>query len=250
MDNLIKMTSTNIINFNISNSDDLDKMSSEQRWQVYQHLVSCNAGLMYQLTETTKKYNEIVTYNQTLFNQLNDYKKQEKLIEELQKENKELEQKIKDQTSHIEQQNTRIDNLERKLILLEKRDTPITIREIMVALEKQILMEIFGSKRKAKGFHLVQVLKRRKYKSKRNEFFNENPTITKEHLKNIINLKEPDNLSAHHERPTYTRQEWNDIIKDYSDDDDDLKINIEILQFMEKYYKPDNNMNWNIVAPY
>ena len=115
MDKLTKMSMPNIGNYNVGSSDDLEKMTPEERWNIARQLMMANAGLLYQFGETEKKYKETLTYNVTLFNQINDYKEQEKIIKRLQEESQTMKKIVDDQ-------NNRIITLEKKVNFLEKRD--------------------------------------------------------------------------------------------------------------------------------
>jgi chromosome segregation ATPase len=73
-----------------------------------------------------------------------------------------LQEQIKDQNiahkKEILNLNTRISGLEEDIKQLKDRDDPITVREAFVALERSMLIELTGSKKKARYFNGIKDL--------------------------------------------------------------------------------------------
>ncbi len=125
--------------------------------------------------------------------------KQQKKIDQLTKDNenlrnkvyklenqiKELRQQIKNQNEFnakkIKEQDTRIKNLEHSLEQFKNRDEPITVREAFVVLEKFIMLEITGSKSKAKEYYGLKDLFRDKDRKLECDVFLIKYNITRDH---------------------------------------------------------------------
>jgi DNA repair exonuclease SbcCD ATPase subunit len=196
----------------------------------------------------------------------------EQTIDALRKENEELKKKLKEledkfnilETDHNKlnkdhhdfkiKHQEQIDNLNKKIEQLEIRDLPITIREGFVSLEKYIMLEICGSKNKARSFHDVKELFNSKdslYQQKCTDYLI-NHDITQDHIFIISELKDKENKSAHAIRPVMKRNEWDQLAIQMLDDPldfDDIALTKDLLKLMESYKVGSDNM-WNISKPF
>ena len=150
---------------------------------------------------------------------------------ELKEENKQLKIDI------IELKN---DNYQLKLDvdILKRRDDPITVREGFVSLEKHIMLEITGSKKKARGFNDVKILFKDPSYSVQCTAYLKNHNITEDHINIISELKDKGNKSAHVQRPDISRSEWDELAISMLDDPtdiDDIRLTKDLLKLLESY---------------
>lgn len=171
-----------------------------------------------ELKKDKTKYYEIIEENKKLIVE------HENNIRKLEMENIELQNKIKSLEKHIEHQDNKILSFEKHISVQDKRisvletnikdlqdrDDPLTIREGFVSLEKYILMEILGSKNKAREFCGVKDLfKSSIYKTECDDFLKKY-NITIDHINFISEIKKCGNKSAHI-RPIITRNDFEDV---------------------------------------
>jgi uncharacterized coiled-coil protein SlyX len=129
-----------------------------------------------------------------------------------------------------------------KFDAIEKRDVPITIREAMVLLEREMSIDMFNTNTVSKNTikkcflfsakNIVQcqvpevITARNAYLKRHN--------LSDDHLYSIAPLKEKGNIECHENRPVLTRQEWNDVMAGMGDDED-LQMRLELLNLLEHY---------------
>lgn len=193
----------------------------------------------------------------------------EKTIETLRKENEALKLKLKELEDKFKKLNDehnklnddhkelkikhqeQFDILSKKIEELEKRDMPITVREGFIALEKHIMLEICGSKSKARSFHDVKELfnsKEPSYQQKCSDYLTKYG-ITVDHIFIIAEIKDKGNKSAHDYRPDMKRIEWDNmaiLMLDDPNDKDDVALTKDLLILMEKYIKVGSDGVWNV----
>jgi hypothetical protein len=160
-------------------------------------------------------------------------------IDELKVEIAEQATVIAKQAVKIEEQKVQIIDLTNKVIALEKRDNPITVREAMTHLEKNIMFEILGSKKLVKRYGTIRdVLKETNptIVSYIANYFTDNH-IDEDHMYHLLDLKENGNLSAHEYRPSLKRNEWNQFINSTLGDptEEEINMNNNLLNLLEKY---------------
>lgn len=219
------------------------------------------ASNLMQIAELTSENNDLCAQNNELKKDKELYsgiiednkkliKEHEINIEKLLKENELLNTKIISLEELINKQNNRISTLEIDIQELKKRDEPITIREGFVSLEKYIMLEICGSKNKARTFHGVKELFReKKYETECNDFLTKN-NITIDHINLIQEMKDYGNKSAH-ERPISNRVNFENIALSYMSDNDDKDMIKDLLKYLE-FKNPLDKITglWEIKKPY
>jgi hypothetical protein len=179
-------------------------------------------------------------------------------IDELKSENlklkikiNELEQNILDQTCNY---NQRISTLENTLLELKSKDESITAREGITALEKHIMLDIIGSKKRIRRyFGIQQLFEDENYFYECQKYLDEH-NITKEHIYLIASLKKSGNRCVHQNRPLVNRKDWNNLLVSMLDDPNDFEdINMvhDLLKLFEKYIPPpvSDNDGWQIIHP-
>ena len=147
--------------------------------------------------------------------------------------------------------NMAITTLQNDVKLLKKRDEPITVREGMVVLEEYIMIEILGSKKKARYFpNILDLFNDNNYVNQC-QIYLTNHGITRDHVNLMVQLRRDGNYSAHNGRPLLTRSEWNDLIISAIDpnDVDDVRMSGELLSLLEKYSPPNASDPWEIEKP-
>lgn len=198
-----------------------------------------------------EKYKEIIEENKKLI------KDHEINIEILKGENKELTEKVSSLESHINEQDEKIQSLENHILKIEndieeikERDEPITIREGFVSLERYIMFEILGTKKKARKYHSVKDLfNDKQYETECKDFLTKYK-ITQDHIFIIPDMKENGNKSAH-ERPPMNRKDFESIIISYCEDEEDKEIVKDLLKYLEIKNPYDiHTGSWKINKPY
>ena len=140
-----------------------------------------------------------------------------------------------------------------KFDAIEKRDVPITIREAMVLLEREMSIDMFSTNTVSKNTikkcflfsakNIVQcqvpevIIARNAYLKRHN--------LSDDHLYSIAPLKEKGNIECHVNRPVLTRQEWNDVMAGMGDDED-LQMRLELLKLLEHYRPVSTDGKWNL----
>lgn len=195
--------------------------------------------------DSMEKYKEIIEENKKLI------KDHENNIEKLKKENIELNNRVILLEGQINDQNQKIALLEKDVQNLKNRDEPITVREGFVSLEKHIMIEILGSKRKARSFYGVKDL----FSSKQHETGCNNFLlrygITVDHINLISDIKEHGNKSAHQKRPTILKTEFENITLSCLIDNDDKDMAKDLLNYLELKNPYDKITGlWEIKKPY
>jgi hypothetical protein len=167
----------------------------------------------------------------------------EKTIKVLKNENELLE-------GHVNDQEKRILLLEKDIEELKNRDEPITVREGFVSLEKYIMMEILKSKKEARKIGgVINLFNSKQYETECNNFLSCN-NITIDHIFLIADIKEHKNKSAH-ERPTTTRNDFENFALSLLIDDDDKNMAKDLLKYLELKNPHDSVTGlWNITKPY
>lgn len=202
--------------------------------------------------DSMEKYKEIVEQNKKII------KEHEISLDKLKEENIILKNKIEEQNNKITQQNLRINSLENHIAELKNditelknRDEPITIREGFISLEKFIMLEISGSKKKARSFHGVKDLfSKKEYKIECDNFLTKY-NITIDHINLISDIKDYENQSTHANRPQINKNDFENIALSYFTDDDDKIIIKDLLIYLEQKNPHDKITGlWNIIKPY
>lgn len=184
------------------------------------------------------------------------------IIKNLEEQIATLQEEIKDRDiahkEEIKYQNERITLLEEDIKQLKSRDDPITVREAFVALERSILIEITGSKKKARYFNGLKDLFDKNQNKLECDAFLLKHNITRDHINLIPEIKDVGNISVHENRPSFERIIWDNFAinailcsQQLDLDDDDKQMIGDLLKLLEKYYPvvPDVN-EWVIKKPY
>jgi len=136
-----------------------------------------------------------------------------------------LEEHINNRDNRIDNQDKRISELEKNIQELKDRDEPITISEGFVSLEKYIMIEIVGSKKKARSFYGVKDLfNSKQYETECNNFLAKY-CITIDHINFIPEMKEYGNKII--------RNEFEKIALSFLSDDDDKDMTKDLLKYLE-----------------
>ena len=219
------------------------------------------ASNMLQIAQLTNDNTALYSRNQELEKDKENYcliieenkkliKDHEINIEKLIKENERLNDKILSMEEHIDNQDKRISSLEKSIQELQDKDDTLTIREGFVSLEKYIMLEIVGSKKKARSFYGVKDLFGSKQYESECKNFMAAYKITVDHINLISEMKEYGNKSAH-ARPVILKSEFENIALSYLSDDDDKDMTRDLLQYLELKSPYDMITGlWEIKKPY
>ena len=107
---------------------------------------------------------------------------------------------------------------EEKLAVVNSRDSPITVREAMRILERNICIKATGSKRQYTKYFNFELIKTSKNNLLINNFYAELKRVglSEDHIEMIRFLKEIGNEAAHNQRPMLTVKEWELLIVSFN----------------------------------
>jgi predicted RNase H-like nuclease (RuvC/YqgF family) len=191
---------------------------------------------------------------------------QQQKIDDMTRENKklrnkvqELENQIKNLRKQLRDQNelygNEITELKNEIKNLKNRDDPITVRKAFVALEKYMMVEITGSKTKAREYYGLKDLFKDKNKQSECDTFLSQHGITRAHVFLIPDINDIGNTSAHANRPIVKREDWLDfafstISHTYDLDEDEKQMVSDLLKLLEIYNPVKPGHDWAIIKPY
>jgi uncharacterized protein YoxC len=147
-----------------------------------------------------------------------------KQIEALQEENallrktiQELQRELQEQRDMVQSLKVAVGRLEKSVEILQSRDKPITVREIMRKLESHVCLKLAGSKSKARKELFNFAKFREKHREK--EVFNE---IGPDVVDLIDRFKDAGDEAAHDMRPEVRIDEFQNLIAEKDDDAADV----------------------------
>ncbi len=167
-------------------------------------------------------------------------------------------QNVEQNSQQLKIQNDRITKLVEDIKELKNRDDVlknfITVKEAFIALEKYMMVEITGSKTKAREYcGLKDLFKDQIMESKCNTYLSKYG-ITRDHIFLIPDIKDIGNISAHANRPLVKRNDWNDFalttISDAQNFDQNEKQMVKDLLKLLEIYNPVGVQDWLIKKPY
>eukprot|EP00604_Paraphysomonas_vestita_P002616 CAMPEP_0174818496 /NCGR_PEP_ID=MMETSP1107-20130205/1168_1 /TAXON_ID=36770 /ORGANISM="Paraphysomonas vestita, Strain GFlagA" /LENGTH=265 /DNA_ID=CAMNT_0016030385 /DNA_START=12 /DNA_END=806 /DNA_ORIENTATION=- len=176
-------------------------------------------------------------------------------IELLKQQNKELQDEIEALKQQNKELRDEIEALNTRVIALENRDVPITVREAMRILEAHICLEAAGSKRKCKDGHynFEKIRNGETDVQTRLATIISRHGLTNNHINMIGYLKDNGDFSAHQNRPLLTPLELtNVLLEDETNETSSLDeevvqendIKKKLLQVLLSYNPCDENETW------
>ena len=229
---------------NLLNVDDLPENFREpikflvnENWQLKLNLTALSQQLISSQSDVAKLKDQ-QTSNYLITTQNEDLKR---VVEELTKENEALRDKIealRDIIEALEVQNIhlleKIDGYDKRLLEIEAKDNPISIREAMRILESHICFEAVGrSKTKFKKFYNFKKIMNGTDLSIQSTLSNILAIrgLSNPHLDTISFLKDLGAISAHHKRTVLSKDDWILLVSE-GDDVEEIQISLHLLDVL------------------
>lgn len=151
----------------------------------------------------------------------------QRTVEVLRKENQEL-------TTLVQELRGQLMSLAKRVSDLEKRDSPITVREVVRRLEGCICLDVAGSKKKAKALFNFA-------KFKEHGRFEAITKVVDPRVTVLIDwLKDCGDRAAHDERPILDLATFQALIEDVDDDKDEVEAKVQLIALLRKYKLVNN----------
>lgn len=180
----------------------LEDMSKDDLLDLCKILIQENAQLKLSHGHLAENYNKLLREQQQAMENLKELKDLREAVKKLADEN----DRLRNENSALE---TRLSDVEGRLKAVEERDHPITVREAMRILERHICKDVVESNKQFKFFYNFDKLSRATDTAVQAKFSAtlEARGLTQDHVAMLGYLKDCGDESAHHLRPSLSKDD-------------------------------------------